>query len=651
MLAEVTTNKIRTLKDLEEIRANIRQSRSSKTPLIVIPSGTCCQARGSSEIMDSFQKALEKHSLQNKITVRSTGCGGFCQSEPNIIIYPEEIYYQRISPNDVDEIISETVLGGRIIDKLLYSDPNTGEKSIHLNEIPFFQKQKRLLLNNLQINPVNINDYLAIGGYSALSKIIRDKAPTKVIEEIKQSGLRGRGGAGFLTGKKWEFCRKAKGEVKYVICNADEGDPGAYMDRSLLEGNPHSVIEGMIIGAYAIGACEGFIYVRNEYPLAVNHCKIAIEKAREYGFLGNDILGSSFSFDIKISMGAGAFVCGEETALIASIEGERGTPRQRPPFPAERGLWNMPTNINNVETWANVPLIISKGASWYSKIGTQRSKGTKVFSLVGKINNTGLVEVPLGTTLREIIYDIGAGIPNDKKFKAIQTGGPSGGCIPAALLDLPVDYESLKEAGSIMGSGGMIVMDEDTCMVDIARYYTAFLNDESCGKCLSCRKGTQKMYEILTDISEGKGTEGDIELLEELAFVTKETSLCALGQTAANPTLSTLRYFRNEYEVHIKEKRCPSGVCKALISYYIEPEKCQACMICFRNCPVEAIIGSKGLVHIIEQDKCIKCGVCLEVCPIRFNAIAKFPSLQLPESAPQGTKVIREQTRGGNANT
>jgi len=645
MLAEAKIDRIRTPKDFEEVRARIRQSRSSRVPLVVIPSGTCCQARGSSEVIESFQKVLEKDSLHDKLAMRITGCGGFCQSEPNIIIYPEEVYYQRVSADDAEEVIFETVLGGRIIDRLLYADPNTGERFVHLTEIPFFKKQKRLLLkNNLQVDPTSIDDYLAANGYSALSKVLQDKAPDKVIEEIKQSGLRGRGGAGFPTGGKWELCRKVKREVKYVICNADEGDPGAYMDRSLLEGNPHSVIEGMIIGAYAIGACEGFIYVRNEYPLAVDHCKIAIEKAREYGFLGNDILGSGFSFDIRISMGAGAFVCGEETALIASIEGKRGTPRQRPPFPAERGLWNMPTDINNVETWANVPLVISKGASWYSKIGTEKSKGTKVFSLVGKINNTGLVEVPLGITLSEIVYDIGGGIPNGKRFKAVQTGGPSGGCIPSSLLELPVDYESLTEAGSIMGSGGMIVMDEDTCMVDIARYYTAFLNDESCGKCLSCRKGTQKMHEILTDISGGKGNEGDIELLEELALVTKETSLCGLGQTAANPVLSTLRYFRDEYEAHIKEKRCPAGVCKALISYYIEPEKCQACMICLRNCPVEAITGGKGLVHIIEHDKCIKCGVCLEVCPTRFSAITKLSGLKAPEPVLQGTKVIRKQS-------
>jgi len=566
MLAEVNVDRIRTSKDLEDVRVKIIKERSSEIPCIVIPSGTCGQARGSCEVIESFQKLVEEYSLQDKIALRITGCGGFCQSEPNLVIYPEEIYYQKLSPEDAEDVIFETVLGGRIIDRLLYSDPNTGERFTHLNEIPFFKKQKRLLLaNNLQVDPTSIEDYLAVNGYSALAKVLQEKTPDGVVDEIKRSGLRGRGGAGFPTGRKWELCQKAKGDVKYVICNADEGDPGAYMDRSLLEGNPHSVIEGMIIGAYAMGASDGLIYVRNEYPLAIKHCEMAIEEAREYGFLGNDILGSGFSFDIGISMGAGAFVCGEETALIASIQGERGTPRQRPPFPAERGLWDKPTNINNVETWANVSLIMTKGASWYSKIGTEKSKGTKIFSLVGKINNTGLVEVPLGMTLREIIYDIGGGIPHGKRFKAVQTGGPSGGCIPSSLLDLPIDYESLTQAGSIMGSGGMIVMDEDTCMVDIARYYTSFLSDESCGKCLPCRKGTQRMLEILTDISEGKGKEGDIELLEELAFVVKDTSLCGLGQTAPNSVLASIRYFRDEYEEHIKKHYCRAGVCKALV--------------------------------------------------------------------------------------
>lgn len=552
--------------ELRSLRDRIIKERSLNKPSIVVSSGTCCQARGSSEIVEEFRKSIERHFLQEKVSLRITGCGGFCQSEPNVVIYPEEIYYQKLSPEDVEEIILKTILEGKIIERLLFIDPTTGQKTIHLKEIPFFRKQRRLLLaNNLRVDPASIDDYLAIGGYSALSKALQEKNPDDVIAEIKRSGLRGRGGAGFSTGNKWELCRKAKGDIKYVICNADEGDPGAYMDRSLLEGNPHSVIEGMIIGGYAMGACEGIIYVRDEYPLAVKHAQIAIHNAREYGLLGQDILGSGFNFDISVSMGAGAFVCGEETALIASIEGERGTPRQRPPFPAQKGLWGKPTNINNVETWANVPLIITEGAEWFSSIGTERSKGTKIFSLVGKINNTGLVEVPLGSTLREIIYDIGGGIPGNRRFKAVQTGGPSGGCIPAYLLDLQIDYEGLKKAGCIMGSGGMIVMDENTCMVDIARYYTAFLNDESCGKCLSCRKGTQRMEEILTDITQGRGREGDIELLEELASTIRDVSMCGLGQTAGNPVLATIRYFREEYEEHIRRHHCRAGTCKALV--------------------------------------------------------------------------------------
>ena len=618
-------DRIRSPKDLEEVRTEIIKGRTAKIPCISLCAGTACRAAGSEAVKDAFIDEIERRELQINVELKETGCHGFCERGPIVVIRPKGIFYQWVKPEDVPEIISETVLKGNIIERLLYVDPVTGEKIVYEADVPFYKRQTRIIFGaNGEIDPTNIKDYIAIEGYSALSKVLFQMSPDDVIDEIKQSGLRGRGGAGFPTGRKWGLCRKAKGDIKYVICNADEGDPGAYMNRSLLEGNPHSVIEGMIIGAYAIGASEGFIYVRDEYPLAVKHCNIAIEKARRYGFLGNNILGSGFSFDIRISIGAGAFVCGEETALIASIQGERGTPKQRPPFPANKGLWNRPTNINNVETWANVPLIMAKEANWYSKIGAEKSKGTKIFSLVGKINNTGLVEVPLGMTLREIIYDIGGGIPNGKAFKAVQIGGPSGGCIPSSLLDLPIDYEGLKEAGSIMGSGGMIVMDEDTCMVDIARYYTSFLNDESCGKCLSCRKGTQRMLEILTDISEGKGKEGDIGLLEELASVIKDTSLCALGQTAPNPVISTIRYFKDEYEAHIKEKCCPAGVCKELISYYIEPKKCQACLICLRSCPVEAITGGKGLVHIIDQDKCIKCGTCLDVCPPRFGAVTRL---------------------------
>jgi len=557
---------IQTAIDLENLRRRISEEKLPQLSCISLCAGTGCRAAGSEEVRDAFIKEIEGKGLKVKLQVKETGCHGFCERGPIVVIHPRKIFYQKVGPEDIPEIISETLLKGKIIERLLYVDPLTNQQILYEPDVPFYKKQKRIILGaNGEIVPTEINDYIAINGYSALPKALLKMSPEEVIDEIKMSGLRGRGGAGFATGSKWELCRKAQGDIKYVICNADEGDPGAYMNRSLLEGNPHSVIEGMIIGGYAIGASEGIIYVRDEYPLAVKHCKLAIESAKDYGLLGNNILDSGSNFDITISMGAGAFVCGEETALIASIEGGRGTPRQRPPFPAQRGLWNRPTNINNVETWANVPLIINKGAKWFSEIGTAKSKGTKVFSLVGKINSTGLVEVPLGTTLREIIYDIGGGIPGNRQFKAVQTGGPSGGCIPAALLDLPIEYESLKKAGSIMGSGGMIVMDENTCMVDIARYYTAFLNDESCGKCFSCRKGTQRMQEILTDITQGKGKEGDIELLEELASTIRDVSLCGLGQTAGNPVLATIRYFREEYEEHIRKHHCRAGVCKALV--------------------------------------------------------------------------------------
>jgi len=612
--------KLKKIEDLRRLREKLIEQRAAKKSWVIISSGTCGLARGSGKVIQAFKDVVKKYNLEDKINLRITGCHGFCQAEPNVVISPEGIFYQRIKPEDAEEIVVETVLKRKIIPRLLYVDPQSGERIVYKKDIPFYKKQRRLLLeNNLMVDPKNINDYLAIGGYEALSKVFAGMSSEEVIEEIKKSGLRGRGGAGFPTGKKWEACRRAKGDIKYVICNADEGDPGAYMDRSLLEGNPHSILEGMLIGAYAIGASEGFIYVRDEYPLAVENVTIAINQAKEYGLLGKNILGSGFNFEIKINRGAGAFVCGEETALMASIEGRKGEPRQRPPFPAQKGLWGKPTNINNVETWANVPLIISKGADWYSRIGTDKSKGTKIFSLVGKINNTGLVEIPIGMTLREIIYEIGGGIPDNKKFKAVQTGGPSGGCIPKELLDLPVDYETLTKAGSIMGSGGMIVMDEDTCMVDVAKYFLNFLREESCGKCLSCREGIQRMYEIVTDISEGKGKEGDIELLEKLANVVKDASMCGLGQTGANPVLSTIRYFRDEYEAHIKYKRCPAAVCKEIIQYSIDEEKCTGCMACIKACPQGAITGEKKKPHKIDQSKCIKCGVCSEIC--KFDAI------------------------------
>jgi len=583
----------------ESKRKRVTEESSNNIIWIAISSGTCGQARGSLKIVEAFKKEVE--------------------AEPNIIIFPDGIFYQHLKPNDTEEIVEKTILLGKIIDKHLYKDPQTGEAYTYQKDIPFYRKQMRLLLgDNLLIDPTYIEDYLARGGYQSLA-VALERSPEDIIKTVKDSGLRGRGGAGFPTGFKWDFCRKAKGDVKYVICNADEGDPGAYMDRSLLEGNPHSVIEGMIIGAYAIGAKEGWVYVRNEYPLAIENLTIALEQAREHGLLGNNIRGSGFSFDINISRGAGAFVCGEETALMFSIEGKRGVPRQRPPFPVRKGLFGKPTNINNVETWANIPKIIKKGADWFSKIGTETSKGTKIFSLVGKVKNTGLVEVPMGITLREVIFDIGGGMLNGKGFKAVQTGGPSGGCIPTSLLDLPVDYESLTKAGSIMGSGGMIVMDENTCMVDVAKYFLNFLQDESCGKCLSCRKGIQKMLEIVTDITEGKGKEEDLETLEELADVVKDVSLCGLGQTAPNPVLSTIRYFKDEYLAHIKDKKCSAGVCKTLIKYTIDAEKCTGCTACLKVCPQDAIEGETKKPHSIIEDKCIKCGMCYDIC--QYDAV------------------------------
>jgi len=562
------TKKINSIDDLNQvIQSQIQKRKSEKKHVLTVSAGTCGQARGSLKVTESLKKAIQKKNLSNKVKIKVTGCHGFCEVEPNIIIQPENIFYQKVQPKDAEDIASLTILKNKTIERLLYSDPVSGETVLKEDDISFYKKQKRLLLgDNALIDPTEINDYLSIGGYSSLAKVLSGMSPEEVIETVKQSGLRGRGGAGFPTGYKWEFARKAKGDTKYIICNADEGDPGAYMDRSLLEGNPHRVLEGMIIGAYAIGAEEGIIYVRDEYPLAVKHISRAISQAEKSGLIGKKILGTDFNFRIYISKGAGAFVCGEETALIASVEGRVGEPRQRPPFPAVKGLWNKPTNINNVETWANVPLIIEKGNDWFSNIGTKGSKGTKIFSLVGKINNTGLVEVPMGITLKEIIFDIGGGIPGGKEFKAVQTGGPSGGCLPKEKLDLPIDYESLTQAGSIMGSGGMIVMDNNTCMVDVAKYFLNFLRDESCGKCISCREGTQRMWEIVTDISEGKGKEEDISLLEKLAQAAKDASLCGLGQTAANPVLSTLRYFRHEYESHIFSKKCPALVCKEIIS-------------------------------------------------------------------------------------
>ena len=611
--------------NIEKLKEKILKSRDKTKTWVTVCGGTGCHAYGCLKVVKAFQEEIRRMGLGDSVGVRTTGCHGFCERGPLVVVQPEGIFYQRVGVEDVPEIIKETVVNKRIVERLLYQDPQTRQTIIHEHDVPFYSKQKRIIFgNNGLIDPTDIRDYIAVDGYQALSKVLFEMTAEEVIEEIKKSGLRGRGGAGFLTGLKWEICRRVSSPVKYLICNADEGDPGAYMDRSLLEGNPHSVIEGMIIGAYAIGATEGFIYVRLEYPLAVKNITLAIEQAREFGFLGDSILGSEFSFDLHVFKGAGAFVSGEETSLMASIEGRRAFPHQKPPFPAQKGLWGRPTNINNVETWANVPLIIKKGADWYSQIGTRTSKGTKIFSLVGKINNTGLVEVPMGITLREIIYEIGGGIKDNKKFKAVQTGGPSGGCIPADMLDLPIDFDTLTKAGSMMGSGGMIVMDEDTCMVDVARYFLQFTQEESCGKCVPCRLGTRQLYEILTRITQGEGEEADLKRLEDLAKTVKAGSLCGLGQTAPNPVLTTLKYFHHEYEAHIFRKECPALFCKDLIIYYIEPDKCVGCLLCLKNCPVGAISGERKKVHVIHQDLCVKCGACYEVCPPKVKAVAKY---------------------------
>ncbi|MFX1534026.1 MAG: NADH-quinone oxidoreductase subunit NuoF [Promethearchaeota archaeon] len=595
----------------------VLDNSSQKTLLICQSSG--CISNRANEIKKEFEEQIFAQGLQNDVQVDFTGCHGFCAQGPIVIIEPEGIMYCQSKIEDIEEIVTSHLKNGHPVEKLFYENPETGQRIPRYQDIPFYKKQTRIVLNRCgHINPENIDDYIQNGGYSGLRKALK-MAPEEIIEEIKKSGLRGRGGAGFPTGRKWEFCRKEKSPIKYIVCNGDEGDPGAYMDRSILEADPHSVVEGMIIGAYAIGAKEGYIYVRVEYPLAVKRFNKAIQVAEEYGFLGENILNSGFSFNIKIARGAGAFVCGEETALIASVEGRPIEPRLRPPYPTQCGLWGKPTTINNVETWANVPLIITRGGEWYSSLGTEKSKGTKVFSLVGKINNTGLVEVPMGISLREIIYEIGGGIPEGKKFKAIQTGGPSGGCIPESLIDLPVDYENLTEAGSIMGSGGMIVVDEDTCIVDLAKFFIDFTRDESCGKCNSCREGLNAAYEILNKIADGKGEYGDLEYLEDLSHTIRDFSMCGLGQTAPNPVLTTIQYFRDEYIAHIEKKECPAKVCKSLIELTIDPENCTGCGLCLRLCPNNAISGEKNEPHQINIDQCIKCGVCFDSC--KFEAV------------------------------
>ena len=614
--------KLSSEKELEDLRSEIVSVRDPDKSCIAVCGGTGCHASGCSKVAQEIRTELVSRNLTDKVDIRITGCHGFCERGPIVIVYPEGIFYQKVIPKDIKEIIVSTIENGKIIDRLLYHDPVSGEKNIHVEDITFYQKQNRLILeNNTRVDPAQIKDYLAIKGYSALAKVLGKMTPEIVIDMVKSSGLRGRGGGGFPTGRKWASTREAAGDVKYVICNADEGDPGAFMDRSILEGNPHSVLEGMIIGAYAIGSNEGYIYVRNEYPLAVSNISTAIRQAREFGILGDDILGSGFGFDVKVNRGGGAFVCGESTALMASLEGKPGEPRAKYIHTSEKGLWDKPSNLNNVETWANVPMIINNGPEWYSSIGTESSKGTKVFSLVGKINNTGLVEVPMGMTLREIIFDIGGGIPGGKSFKAVQTGGPSGGCIPESLIDMAVDYDSLMEAGSMMGSGGMIVMDEDTCMVDLAKYFTNFLQEESCGKCVPCREGLRRMGEILKDITEGKGNMEDILLIEELAGMLKDASLCGLGMTASNPVMSTLKYFKDEYLAHIIDHRCPAGVCRELITYGIDADNCTGCGMCKKNCPPGAISGERKQTHLLDTGKCIKCGICYDVC--KFKAVRK----------------------------
>jgi NADH:ubiquinone oxidoreductase subunit F (NADH-binding)/(2Fe-2S) ferredoxin/Pyruvate/2-oxoacid:ferredoxin oxidoreductase delta subunit len=586
----------------------------------LVCAGTGCVSCGSFKIKEALEKEIKKRNLQDEVQVVATGCNGFCERGPIVLVQPDGIFYQLLKVGDVPHLVEEHLLKGRPVKKLMYVPPAEKQPVPKMKDIEFFKHQRLIVLRNRgRIDPEKIEEYIAFDGYEAMGKALAEMTPETIIAEISASGLRGRGGAGFPTGRKWAAAAKEKRTPKYLICNGDEGDPGAFMDRSVLEADPHAILEGMVIGAKALGAEKGFIYIRHEYPLALKRVEIAIAQARDSGLLGENILGTGFNFDLEIVEGAGAFVSGEETALIASVEGKIAMPRQRPPYPAQKGLWGLPTVINNVETWATVPNIIRRGADWFQGLGTESSKGTKIFSLVGKINNTGLVEVPMGISLRDVVFGIGGGIPKGREFKAVQIGGPSGGCLPAKLLDLPIDYESLTAAGAMMGSGGMIVMDDKTCMVDIAKYFLNFLQDESCGKCVSCREGTQRMWEIVRDITEGKGKESDIPLLEELAQVCKDASLCGLGQTAGNPILSTLQYFRHEFEAHILDKRCPAGVCTKLIRYVVLSEKCTGCLACKKACPTEAITGSLKEVHSIIQTKCIKCGACQEAC--RFEAI------------------------------
>ncbi|MGO8760507.1 MAG: NADH-quinone oxidoreductase subunit NuoF [Desulfobaccales bacterium] len=612
--------KFESMKHLEEYRGRLLSSRNPQEPQVLVCGGPGCLPMGSEEVAAAFQAELKQRGLAGKVVLKESGCQGFCAKAVKVMFRPQEITYQQVTAEDVVFIVEETLVKGKIIDKFCYQDPGDGAIKAHKSKVPFYQGQHPIVLGKMDsIDPTSLDDYLAAGGYQALQKVFTGMKPDAVIDAVERSGLRGRGGGGFPTGRKWRLCRQVPGEVKYLICNGDEGDPGAFMDRAVMEGDPHAVLEGMIIGAFAIGATQGYIYVRHEYPLAVKRLALAIDQARETGLLGANILGSGFSFDVKISKGAGAFVCGEETALIASMEGDIGEPHPRPPYPAVAGLWGKPTVINNVETWANIPAIMSHGPEWYAGIGTDNSKGTKVFSLVGAVNNTGLVEVPMGTTLRQMVYDLGGGIRGGGEFKAVQTGGPSGGCIPKQFLDLPVDYDSLQSVGSIMGSGGMIVMDETSCMVDVARYFMSFLHDESCGKCTPCREGTKHLLEILTEITKGNGKEEHIPLMEELCDTMAAASLCGLGQSAVNPVRSTLKYFREEYEAHILQKKCPALVCRPLLKYTVDPETCTGCLACVRECPADAVHGEAAEPQLIDQELCVKCGMCHAVC--KFDAV------------------------------
>jgi NADH-quinone oxidoreductase subunit F len=623
-------SRINSPEQLDALQEKLASEYDESKPVIVVSCGTCGIARGAQAVVRALKRALTKLAAAERISLRITGCHGFCEREPTVIVEPEDTFYECVQPKDAEEIAS-AVLKGQVVQRLLHRNPDSDQPVRTEAEVFFYRKQNRLLMGMLRkLRPGEIEDYIRLGGYQALKKVLTQMTPEQVIEEVKRANLRGRGGGGFPAGIKWEATRRSPDPVKYVIVNADEGDPGAYMDRSLLEGNPHQVLEGLVIGAYAIGARQGFVYVRQEYPQALENILRAINQARRLGLLGENILGSNFSFDVEVHRGAGAFVSGESSALVTAIEGRVGEPRPKYIRLARSGLWGKPTNLNNVETWANVPLIITRGASWFTGIGTEGSKGTKIFSLVGKVKNTGLVEVPMGTTLREIIFDIGGGMRAGKKFKAVQTGGPSGGCLPESHLDLPVDFDELTKAGSMIGSGGMIVMDEDACLVDVARYFVQFLAYESCGKCIPCREGIRQMRTILNRICEGKGREGDLEVLAELGLLMSNASLCGLGTTASNPVLSTIKYFREEYETHIKERRCPAGVCKALTAYYIDPEKCRACGLCKKHCPATAIKGARKKVHQIIQQKCTKCGTCSEVCPPKFRAVLKLAPAEVP---------------------